>query len=181
MIDEGDCGATGGMKIGRGNRSTRRKPVPLTIFSSLTVLFIKSRHWPRRKHYSSLALLLIGGMTYSIIASAVIDTEFTENTIPLLLFTGRCLATAGYCDSAVLDLTEDITVLLTFICSLCGRGARTKKAHPLYFHSFICSQASQVGLSRMFSDWNIVTCWNPEETLLWKHRRPLPRKWQWLL
>jgi hypothetical protein len=25
MIDYGDCGATGGMKIGRGNRSTRRK------------------------------------------------------------------------------------------------------------------------------------------------------------
>jgi hypothetical protein len=26
MIDESDCGAIGGMKIGRGNRSTRRKP-----------------------------------------------------------------------------------------------------------------------------------------------------------
>jgi hypothetical protein len=26
MIDEGDCGAIGGMKIGRGNRCTRRKP-----------------------------------------------------------------------------------------------------------------------------------------------------------
>jgi hypothetical protein len=26
MIGEGDCGAIGGMKIGRGNRSTRRKP-----------------------------------------------------------------------------------------------------------------------------------------------------------
>jgi hypothetical protein len=26
MIDEGDCGAIGGMKIGRGNRSTWRKP-----------------------------------------------------------------------------------------------------------------------------------------------------------
>jgi hypothetical protein len=26
MIDEDDCGAIGGMKIGRGNRSTRRKP-----------------------------------------------------------------------------------------------------------------------------------------------------------
>jgi hypothetical protein len=26
MIDDGDCGAVGGMKIGRGNRSTRRKP-----------------------------------------------------------------------------------------------------------------------------------------------------------
>jgi hypothetical protein len=28
MMDEGDCGAIGGMKIGRGNRSTRRKPAP---------------------------------------------------------------------------------------------------------------------------------------------------------
>jgi hypothetical protein len=26
MIGEGDCGAIGEMKIGRGNRSTRRKP-----------------------------------------------------------------------------------------------------------------------------------------------------------
>jgi hypothetical protein len=26
MIGDGDCGETGGMKIGRGNRSTRRKP-----------------------------------------------------------------------------------------------------------------------------------------------------------
>jgi hypothetical protein len=28
MIDDGDCGAVGGMKIGRGNGSTRRKPAP---------------------------------------------------------------------------------------------------------------------------------------------------------
>jgi hypothetical protein len=28
MIKEDDCGAIGGMKIGRGNRSTRRKPAP---------------------------------------------------------------------------------------------------------------------------------------------------------
>jgi hypothetical protein len=28
MIDDGDCGAIGGMKIGRGNQSTRRKPNP---------------------------------------------------------------------------------------------------------------------------------------------------------
>jgi hypothetical protein len=26
MIDDGDCGVIGGMKIGRGNQSTRRKP-----------------------------------------------------------------------------------------------------------------------------------------------------------
>jgi hypothetical protein len=31
MIDEGDCGAIGGMKIGRGNRSTQRKPAPAPL------------------------------------------------------------------------------------------------------------------------------------------------------
>jgi hypothetical protein len=31
MIDEGVCGAIGGMKIGRGTRSTRRKPAPAPL------------------------------------------------------------------------------------------------------------------------------------------------------
>jgi hypothetical protein len=31
MIDDGDCGAIGGMKIGRGNLSTRRKPAPAPL------------------------------------------------------------------------------------------------------------------------------------------------------
>jgi hypothetical protein len=31
MIDDDDCGAIGGMKIGRGNRSTRRKPAPAPL------------------------------------------------------------------------------------------------------------------------------------------------------
>jgi hypothetical protein len=31
MIGEGDCGAIGGMKIGRGNRSTWRKPAPAPL------------------------------------------------------------------------------------------------------------------------------------------------------
>jgi hypothetical protein len=31
MIDEGDCGAIGGMKTGRGNRSTRRNPAPAPL------------------------------------------------------------------------------------------------------------------------------------------------------
>jgi hypothetical protein len=34
MIDEGDCGAIGGMRIGRGNRSTRRKPAPAPLCPS---------------------------------------------------------------------------------------------------------------------------------------------------
>jgi hypothetical protein len=33
VIDEGDCGAIGGMKIGRGNRSTRGKPTPAPLCS----------------------------------------------------------------------------------------------------------------------------------------------------
>jgi hypothetical protein len=31
MIDEDDCGAIGGMRIGRGNRSTMRKPAPAPL------------------------------------------------------------------------------------------------------------------------------------------------------
>jgi hypothetical protein len=31
MMDEGDCGAVGGMKIGRGNQSTLRKPAPVPL------------------------------------------------------------------------------------------------------------------------------------------------------
>jgi hypothetical protein len=31
MIDEDDCGGIGGIKIGRGNRSTRRKPAPAPL------------------------------------------------------------------------------------------------------------------------------------------------------
>jgi hypothetical protein len=33
MIGEGDCGAIGGMKIGRGNRSTRREPTSAPLGS----------------------------------------------------------------------------------------------------------------------------------------------------
>jgi hypothetical protein len=31
MIGDDDCGGIGGMKIGRGNRSTRRKPAPAPL------------------------------------------------------------------------------------------------------------------------------------------------------
>jgi hypothetical protein len=31
MIDEDDCGAIGGIKIGSGNRSTRREPAPAPL------------------------------------------------------------------------------------------------------------------------------------------------------
>jgi hypothetical protein len=31
MIGDGDCGAIGGMRIDKGNRSTRRKPAPAPL------------------------------------------------------------------------------------------------------------------------------------------------------
>jgi hypothetical protein len=31
MIDDDECGAVGGMNIGRGNQSTRRKPAPMPL------------------------------------------------------------------------------------------------------------------------------------------------------
>jgi hypothetical protein len=34
MIGEGDCREIGGLKIGRGNRSTRRKPAPAPLLST---------------------------------------------------------------------------------------------------------------------------------------------------
>jgi hypothetical protein len=32
MMDDGDCGAIGGIKVGRGNRSTRRRPASAPLF-----------------------------------------------------------------------------------------------------------------------------------------------------
>jgi hypothetical protein len=32
MTDDGDCGTVGGMKIGRGSRSTRRSPAPVSLY-----------------------------------------------------------------------------------------------------------------------------------------------------
>jgi hypothetical protein len=81
--------------------------------SQLTLL-ITSWLEPCRKHRSSVAvqLLFSDGMTYSIVACAAIGTECGENIIPLLLFSGRCLATAGCCDSTILALSEFSVKLL---------------------------------------------------------------------
>jgi hypothetical protein len=46
MIDDGDCWATGGMKIGRGNRSTRKKPAPVP-FCPPQILHDQTRAWIR--------------------------------------------------------------------------------------------------------------------------------------
>jgi hypothetical protein len=40
MIGDGDCGEIDGMKIGRGKRSTRRKPAPAPLLL-LLLLYVK--------------------------------------------------------------------------------------------------------------------------------------------
>jgi hypothetical protein len=57
-------------------------------------------------------LLLSDGITYSIVAYAAIGMNCAENTIAVLLFTGRCLVTAGCCDSTVLSLSECVMIYL---------------------------------------------------------------------
>jgi hypothetical protein len=76
-------------------------------------LLVTSRHGQRRARctYVAVQLLLSDSMTYSIVAYVTIGTDCAENTIYLLLFTGRCLVTAGYFVSIILALSEYATVL----------------------------------------------------------------------
>jgi hypothetical protein len=80
--------------------------------SNKRVLLITPRHGPRHKHRFSVAakLLLSDCMTYSIVACAAIGRDWAETIIPLLLFTRRCLVTAGCCDCTVLGLGEYVTI-----------------------------------------------------------------------
>jgi hypothetical protein len=51
-------------------------------------------------------------MTHSIVACTAIGTECGENIVSLLLFRGRCLTTAGSCDSIIFALSEFSVQLL---------------------------------------------------------------------
>jgi hypothetical protein len=53
-------------------------------------------------------------MMYCFVACAAIGTNCSENIIPLLLFTGRCLVTAGCCDSTVLALSIYLSISDSF-------------------------------------------------------------------
>jgi hypothetical protein len=55
-------------------------------------------------------LLLSGGMMYFIVACTAIRMGHAENTISLLLLTGRCLVMVGCCDSTILALNEYATI-----------------------------------------------------------------------
>jgi hypothetical protein len=40
MTDDDECGAVGGMKIGEGNQSIRRKPAPMSLRSTQILHFL---------------------------------------------------------------------------------------------------------------------------------------------
>jgi hypothetical protein len=91
-----------------GALSDERTGLSFTIAAGHLVLLITSRHGPRRKHLSSIAvqLLVSGGMTYSTVVYVAIGKDRAENTVLLLLFSGRCLVTAVCFDSTILALSE---------------------------------------------------------------------------
>jgi hypothetical protein len=49
MIDDGDCGQIGGMKIDRGNLSTRRKPTPASLLSTTSPTWLDPGLNPDRR------------------------------------------------------------------------------------------------------------------------------------
>jgi hypothetical protein len=61
MIDDGDCGAIHGMKIGRGNRSTWRKPAPAPRCPPQIPHYLtRSRTWAYVVGSQRLTVLAIG-------------------------------------------------------------------------------------------------------------------------
>jgi hypothetical protein len=60
MIGDGFCGEIGGMKIGRGNRSTRRKPAPVPLCPPQTPHAAYTRPGPPRWEVYTVFFFLVG-------------------------------------------------------------------------------------------------------------------------
>jgi hypothetical protein len=80
--------------------------------------YIQPRHGPCRNHRSSVAvqLLLSDGKTYFIVACTATGTDCAENTVPMLLFTGRRLATVGCCGFTIITLSIYVPILFWPLC-----------------------------------------------------------------
>jgi hypothetical protein len=82
MIDEGDCGVIGGMKIGRGNRCTRRKPAPAP-FCPPQILLDQARARTRAAAVGSQRLtaqdwVTLMCVTYLLIAKLQMQQHISE-------------------------------------------------------------------------------------------------------
>jgi hypothetical protein len=70
---------------------------------------ISTRTAPKHRSCAAVRLLLAGIMIYSIVACVTTGTDRTDNTIPLLLFTGSCLETTS-CHSTIFALSKYATL-----------------------------------------------------------------------
>jgi hypothetical protein len=65
MIGEGDCGEIGGMKIGKGNRSTRRKPASAPLCPQPELYSVSLLQFP----------VMYGCREVNLVAMFVVDSE----------------------------------------------------------------------------------------------------------
>jgi membrane glycosyltransferase len=116
MIGEGDCGAVGGMKIGRGNRSTWRKPAPVPLCPPQIPL--------EQTRLLALVLVLLFMLVFVLILVLV-----------LLLMLEFVLLLQGW----VLALVVILLVLISMLfCWRCSRFDTTLAVH----RSYVCCQSS---------------------------------------
>jgi hypothetical protein len=93
MIDDGDCGETGEMKIGRGNRSTRERTCPSATLSTtnpttLTVIRFKSSC--RERELQSLLYCKISPITWTVVLKLIVNFLDLATTCTSPLFSSSC-------------------------------------------------------------------------------------------
>jgi hypothetical protein len=92
MIDEGDYGAIGGLKIGKGNGSTQRKPAPAPLC-------------PRRK---------VKPLLFSVPAFAL---SYAVNMFILMILYNFCMLPAQFCDIIVCIQNVESHMQITDWCA----------------------------------------------------------------
>jgi hypothetical protein len=80
MIDDYECGAVGGMKIGRGNRSTRRKPATAPLFR-----YKSHMTWPGLEPGQRGGKTATNCLSYGTAFNVFLTTSFTYLLIYLLV------------------------------------------------------------------------------------------------
>jgi hypothetical protein len=108
MIDKDDCGAIGGMKIGRGNRSTRRKPAPAPLCPP-QIPHDQTRTWARAAAVGSQRLTA-WAMAWPLFMTLLVVTTITftmRSSLPCWLFILVGPLIAGFL----------VAVLIWFLCS----------------------------------------------------------------
>jgi hypothetical protein len=145
MIDEGGCGAAGGVRIGRGNLSTRRKPTPVPLCSQ------HNPTWPdpdsNTGHRNGSRQLIAWAMARPLVTvSSSVNIVTSYNTA---FFTFSALKTLNF----TLYMTRPLYLILL--------GSLNNGRDVLFVFTWIKSNSVESGPFCVFSfswhDFNIVT------------------------